>query len=151
MLIIWEEIRIPCHKMIRIVICSAQICTKADDTCSQNAKSHFVINKDTADAERGSKFLICKAGGSAFRCSVLPIAGSRRPSLQPHTGGLNCFTWSLELGMHFFVISDWPSIKFFFFFNNQRECYILCNVVYVYTKYNFIVFVQIGKICLYYF
>ena len=50
--------------------------------------------------------------------------------------------------MHFFVISDWSSIKLFFF-NNQRECYILCSVVYVDTKYNFIVFVQIGTICLY--
>lgn len=83
MLIIWEEIRIACHKMIMIVICSAQICTKADDTGNQNAKSHFVINKDTADAERGNKFLICKPGRCAFRCSILPIAGSRRPSLQP--------------------------------------------------------------------
>ena len=52
--------------------------------------------------------------------------------------------------MHFFVISEGSSMKLFFF-NNQRECYILCSVVYVDTKYNFIVFVQIGTICLYYF
>ena len=123
MLIICEEIWTPCHKMIMIVICSAQICTKADDTGNQNAKSHFLINKDTADAERGHKFLICKPGCSAFPSSVLPTAGSRRASLQPHTGGLTCFTWSLELDMHFFVISEWSSMKLFFF-NNQRECYI---------------------------